>query len=39
VDQTAIEQSLHSDIFALGRRVNVIAARTEVDQRSAAAVL
>jgi len=39
VDQTAIEQSLHSDVFALSRHVDAIAARTEVDQRSAAVVL
>jgi hypothetical protein len=39
VDQAAIEQSLHGDIFALGRRVNVIAARAEVNERSTTAVL
>jgi hypothetical protein len=39
VDQAAIEYSLHGDIFGLGRRVNAIAAWTEVNERSTAAVL
>jgi hypothetical protein len=39
VDLAAIEQSLHGDIFALGRCVHVIAARTEVNERSATSVL
>jgi hypothetical protein len=39
VNQAAIEQSLYSDIFTLCRCVNVIAAWTEVNECSTAAVL
>ena len=39
MDQAAIEQSLHGDVFALGCRIGMIAARSKVNQCATAAVL